>query len=209
MAEQKVTNYRPIGTDEGIIEFGNVMKNNAKMAVMIKRIFPSTFRTSQYIGLQMSGKLDGGIINSAPSVYTILCGEKPVNDTAMFCRAENGDIILAAPKGRIRIMARDIDLIASGNGTNTGFINLRANSAIDGEAPTIQMQAEDAISLGSERDVNLNVPGEYKISCGNFKVVEAPDVSLLTSALGSGSNTLLQTAEGLTKLIRSLIQLVP
>jgi hypothetical protein len=204
MSETKVSNYRPLGTDEGIIEFGDVMKNNAKMAVMIRRIFPSTFKTSQYIGLQMSGKLDGGIINSAPSVYTILCGEKPVADTAMFCRAENGDIILSAPKGRIRIMARDIDLIASGNGTDTGFVNLRANSAIDGEAPTVQMQAEDAVSLGSERDMNLNVPGEYKISCGNFKVVEAPDVSPITSPLGSGSNTPIQQLEGLVKLIQSL-----
>jgi len=204
MSEQNVTNYRPLGTEEGVIEFGDVMKNNAKMAVMIRRIFPSTFQRSQYIGLQMSGKLDGGIINSAPSVYTILCGERPVNDTAMFCRAENGDIILSAPNGRIRIMARDIDLIASGNGTNTGFVNMRANSAIDAEAPTVQMQAEDAISLGSERDMNLNVPGEYKISTGNVKVVEAADVSPIASLLGSGSNTPLQQIEGLFKLIQSL-----
>lgn len=204
MSEQNVTNYRPLGTDEGVIEFGDVMKNNAKMAVMIRRIFPSTFQRSQYIGLQMSGKLDGGIINSAPSVYTILCGEKPVNDTAMFCRAENGDIILSAPNGRIRIMARDIDLIASGNGTDTGFVNMRANSSIDAEAPTVQMQAEDAISLGSERDMNLNVPGEYKISTGNVKVVEAADVSPIASLLGSGSNTPDQQLEGLFKLIQSL-----
>ena len=204
MSEQTVTNYRPLGTDEGIIEFGDVMKNNAKMAVMIRRIFPSSFKRSQYIGLQMSGKLDGGIINSAPSVYTILCGEKPVADTAMFCRAENGDIILSAPKGRVRIMARDIDLIASGNGTDTGFINLRANSAIDGEAPTFQMQSEDAISLAAERDINLNTPGEIKLSCGDHKIVEAPDVSPITSILGSGSNTPLQQIEGLIKLIQSL-----
>ena len=203
MSEQNVNDYRPLGTREGEISFGDVMKNNAKMAVMIRRIFPSSFRTSQYIGLQMSGKLDGGIINSAPSVYTVLCGEKPVNDVAMFCRAENGDIILSAPKGRVRIMARDIDLIASGNGTDTGFINVRGNSAVDMEAPTVQIQAEDAISLGSERNLNLNVPGEYKISCGNFKVVEASDVSPINAG-GSGSNTPLQTYLGLLKLIESI-----
>ena len=204
MSEQSIKNYRPLGTDEGIIEFGDVMKNNAKMAVMIRRIFPSKFRKSQYIGLQMSGKLDGGIINSAPSVYTILCGEQPVNDTAMFCRAENGDIILSAPNGRIRMIARDIDIIASGNGTDTGFVNLRANSAIDGEAPTIQLQAQDALSLGSERDINLNCPGTTKLSTGNFQLVESPDVSPITSPLGSGSLTLPAQIEGLAKLIQSL-----
>jgi|TARA_B100000085_G_scaffold88522_1_gene79946 hypothetical protein len=204
MSEQSVQNYRPLGTNEGIIEFGDVMSNNAKMAVMIRRIFPSKFRKSQYIGLQMSGKLDGGIINSAPSVYTILCGEKPVNDTAMFCRAENGDIILSAPNGRIRMMAEDIDIIASGNGIDTGFVNLRANSAIDGEAPTIQLQAQDALSLGSERDINMNCPGITKVSTGDYQLVESPDVSPVTSPLGSGSLTLPAQIEGLAKLIRSL-----
>ena len=204
MSEQSVQNYRPLGTNEGIIEFGDVMSNNAKMAVMIRRIFPSKFRKSQYIGLQMSGKLDGGIINSAPSVYTILCGEKPVNDTAMFCRAENGDIILSAPNGRIRMMAEDIDIIASGNGIDTGFVNLRANSAIDGEAPTVQFQAEDVVSLGAERDMNLNCPGEIKMSCGDHKIVEGPDISPITSPFGSGSNTPDQQLEGLIKLIQSI-----
>tara|TARA_A100001201_G_scaffold2589_4_gene6586 strand:+ start:9977 stop:10594 length:618 start_codon:yes stop_codon:yes gene_type:complete len=204
MAEQNITNYRPIGTDEGIIEFGDVMKNNSKMAVIIRRIFPSTFQRSQYIGLQMSGRLDGSIINSAPSVYTVLCGEKPVNDTAMFCRAENGDIILSAPRGRIRIMAQDIDLIASGNGSTSGFVNLRANSSIDGEAPTVQFQAEDVVSLGAERDMNLNCPGEIKFSCGDHKIVEGPDISPVTSPFGSGSNTPDQQLEGLIKLIQSI-----
>ena len=39
------------------------------MAVMINRIFPAPkFRRGHYIGLQMSGKLDGSINVSAPSV---------------------------------------------------------------------------------------------------------------------------------------------
>ena len=95
-------------------------------------------------------------------------------------------------------------MISSGTGTNTGFINVRANSAIDMQAPTIQEEAEDTITLGSERNLNLNVPGTYKISCGNFKVVESADVSPVTSPLGSGSNSVMQQMEGLVKLIKSL-----
>lgn len=226
MAEEKSPSYRQLSTDEGEIRFGDVTKNNVKMAVMIRRIFPnSNFQTSHYIALQMSGALDGAIINSAPSVFTVLCGEKPVKTDSegnfnisniagnagnksegigAYIRSQNGDIVLSAPNGRIRIMARDIDLISSGNGTSTGYVNVRANTAIDCDAPSINMQAEDEIGLASERNLNLNVPGTYKISCGSFKVVEGPDVSITTGLLGSGSNSILQTAEGLAKLIQSL-----
>jgi len=66
------------------------------------------------------------------------------------------------------------------------------------------MQAADAIGLGVERNLNLNVPGTFKVSCGNMKVVEGPDVSLTSGLGGSGSNTVLQSAEGLLKLIQSI-----
>jgi len=196
--------YNRFGTTEGEVRFGDVMEKGTKMSVMIRRIFPSRFSSSHYIGLVQSGKLDGSIINRAPATYQVICGEEPVDGIAGFFHAENGDLILSAPNGRIRIIARDIDLYASGNGTTTGWINLNANSTIDSEAPTVQFQAQDALSVGSERDVNINVPGECKISCGNYKVVESPDVSPITSPFGSGANTILQTIEGIKKLIESI-----
>lgn len=202
--EKTCYSYNHFGTTEGEIRFGDVMTNGTKMAVMIRRIFPNTSLNGHYIGLIQSGKLDGSILNVAPATYQVVCGEKPVDNIAGYFRAENGDLILHAPNGRVRIIAKDIDLYASGNGTDTGWINLNANATIDVEAPTVQLQAQDSLAIGSERNVNLNVPGEYKVSCGNFKVVETPDVSPITSQLGSGSNTILQTLQGIEKLIRSL-----
>lgn len=204
MSETNNYSFNKVGTTEGEVRFGDVMKNDTKMAVMIRRIFPSQFTHSQYIGMPMNGKLDGSIINSAPATYQVFCGENPVDGIAGVFHAENGDLILNAPNGRIRILARDIDLYASGNGTDTGWINLNSNATIDINGATVQTQASDAISLGSERDLNLNVPGQYKISCGNFKVVEGADVSPVTSPLGSGSNTVNQTLDGLIKLIKSI-----
>lgn len=204
MSETNNYSFNKVSTTEGEVRFGDVMKNDTKMAVIIRRIFPSQFTNSQYIGMPMNGKLDGSIINSAPATYQVFCGEKPVDGVAGVFHAENGDLILNAPNGRIRILARDIDLYASGNGTDTGWINLNSNATIDINGATVQTQASDAISLGSERDLNLNVPGQYKISCGNFKLVEGADVSPVTSPLGSGSNTVNQTLDGLIKLIKSI-----
>lgn len=204
MAETKSYSFNNFSTTEGEVRLGDVMKNDTKMAVMIRRIFPHSFSNSQYIGLVMNGKLDGSIINSAPSTYQVYCGEKPVDGVAGFIHAENGDLILHAPSGRIRLIAKDIDLYASGNGTSTGWINMNANATIDIDAPNVNMQAADALGFACERDLNLNVPGEFKVSCGNFKLIESADVSPTTNPLGSGSNTVVQTLDGLIKLIKSI-----
>ena len=202
MAKNTCPDYNRFGNTTGEVVLDTVDKRNNKMAVMIRRIFPSTFKRAQYIGLQMSGELDGAINVSAPSVYNVRCGEKPVDGVSAITYAENGDIILFAPRGRIRILARDIDLISTGNGADTGFVNIHSNSAIDMRTGEMKMNATDRIGIAAETKVNLNSTGEVKISSGDFKVVEAPDVAF--NILGSGTMTIVQFAEGLFKLINSI-----
>ena len=205
MAENTCPDYNRFGNTTGEVVLDTVDKRNNKMAVMIRRIFPSTFKRAQYIGLQMSGELDGAINVSAPSVYNVRCGEKPVDGVSAITYAENGDIILFAPRGRIRILARDIDLISTGNGADTGFVNIHSNSAIDMRTGEMKMNASDRIGLAAETKINFNTTGEVKVSAGDFKIVEAPDVSPISGLLGSGSNTIIQFGEGLAKLIQSIL----
>lgn len=202
--ETQCKSFNYFGTTEGEVSFGDVMKNNVKMSVLISRIFPSRFKNRQYIGLVQDGKLDGSILNVAPATYQVYCGEEAVDNVAGYFYAKNGDLILHAPSGRIRLIAKDIDIESTGNGTDTGWVNIRSNAAIDLSSPRIQLDAADSLAFGGERDVSISVPGEYKITCGNFKVVETPDVSLITSPLGSGSNSIKQTLEGIRKLIESI-----
>ena len=89
--------YNRFGNTVGEIELDSIDARDNKKAVMIRRIFPAPyFRRSQYISLQMSGKLDGSINVSAPACYNVRCGERPVNDVSAITYAENGDIILFA-----------------------------------------------------------------------------------------------------------------
>ena len=206
MSEKTCPDYNRFGNTTGEVVVDTVDKRNNKMAIMIRRIFPSTFKRAQYIGLQMSGTLDGAINVSAPSVYNVRCGEKPVDGVSAITYAENGDIILFAPRGRIRIMARDIDLISEGNGTTTGFVNVHSNSAIDMRTGELKVNANDRIGMAAETKINLNTGGEVKVSSGDFKIVEAPDVSPISGITGSGANTIIQFGEGLAKLIESLLK---
>ena len=206
MAENTCPDYNRFGNTTGEVVLDTIDKRNNKMAIMIRRIFPSTFKRAQYIGLQMSGTLDGAINVSAPSVYNVRCGEKPVDGVSAITYAENGDIILFAPRGRIRIMARDIDLISEGNGTTTGFVNIHSNSSIDMRTGELKINANDRIGMAAETKINLNSTGEVKVSTGDFKVMEGPDASPITGITGSGANTIIQFGEGLTKLIESLLK---
>ena len=206
MGAARCPDYNRIGNTTGEVIFDTADKRNNKMAVMIRRIFPSPrFRRSQYIGLQMGGNLDGAVVVSAPSVYNVRCGEKPVDGVSAITYAENGDIILYAPRGRVRIMAQDIDLIAEGNGGTTGFVNINSNSTVDIDTSEVRVKAADAIGMAAERNVNINSGQLVKVAAGNFKVVESSDVSSVTSLLGSGANSPIQTIEGLKKLLQSLL----
>ena len=206
MGAARCPDYNRIGNTTGEVIFDTADKRNNKMAVMIRRIFPSPrFRRSQYIGLQMGGNLDGAVVVSAPSVYNVRCGEKPVDGVSAITYAENGDIILYAPRGRVRIMAQDIDLIAEGNGGTTGFVNINSNSTVDIDTGEVRVKAADAIGMAAERNVNINSGQLVKVAAGNFKVVESSDVSVVTSLLGSGANSPIQTIEGLKKLLQSLL----
>ena len=202
MSAAQCLDYNRIGNIFGEVAFESVDSQNNKQAVMIRRIFPNPgFRRSQYIGLQCSGTLNGSINVSAPACYNVRCGEKPVDGIAGVTYAENGDLILFAPRGRIRIVAQDIDLIAEGNGDTTGFINIHSNAAIDMDTAEVRMQADDSVGIAAERKVDINSMQKIGLNAANIKIVESADV---TALFGSGSNTVFQTIEGLNKLIKSL-----
>ena len=188
-------------TTEGGSYYGHVMENNAKMAVALRRIFPSPFKRAQYIGLQQGGALNGGILCSAPSTFQINCGEAPVNDVAGVWYAENGDIVLGAPKGRIRIFAQSIDLISTGDGDKTGYVNIFANANFEVQSKDMVMTADSKISISADSDININTPGKTQVDTGSWKVIEGGDFFQLP---GTGNITVEQHINAFAKLIGSL-----
>ena len=212
MADEVIRDFQEWSTVEGEIRFGDVMPNNSKMAVMIRRIFPTQFRNSQYIGLQMGGELDGSVIVSAPKTFSVKCGESPAgqnqnqNGVASIISAENGDIILHAPNGRIRIVAQDIDLVSKGDGSKTGYINMAANGGVVGNVNNYKMEAKGSVSVSGEKGVDLNTSSRCLIECGNYKLNETPDVDIKSNPFAAiqGNQGPLGFINSVTKLIQSL-----
>ena len=67
--EVKTYRKNQFNTSEGGTYYGHSNANNAKMAVMLRRIFPSQFKRSQYIGLQQGGHKEWSILCSAPRTF--------------------------------------------------------------------------------------------------------------------------------------------
>ena len=195
--EAKTYKKNQFNTTEGGSFYGHSIENNAKMAVMLRRIFPSPFKRAQYIGLQQGGALNGSIICSAPSTFQIACGEAPVNDVAGVWYAENGDINIHAPKGRIRLSAMSIDLIATGDGSKTGYVSINANTKFDVEAGTIAMESDEAVSVSSNT-MDVNTTGRCEFNVGSFKLIEGGDAFTIP---GLGNITFEQWIKTMKKVI--------
>ena len=198
--EVKTYRKNQFNTSEGGSYYGHSMANNAKMAVMLRRIFPSPFKRAQYIGLQQGGEKNGSILCSAPATFEISCGEAPVNDVAGVWYAENGDINIHAPRGRIRLSAMSIDLIATGDGKKTGYVSVNANTEFNVEAGNVVVNSDDNISLNSEV-MDTNVTGKCEYNVGSFKVIEGGD---FFTKPGQGNITVEQFYDAMFKVIGSM-----
>jgi hypothetical protein len=194
--ETKTYRKNQFNTSEGGTYYGHSNENNAKMAVMLRRIFPSPFKRSQYIGLQQGGEKDGSVLVSAPATFEISCGEAPVQDVAGVWYAENGDINIHAPRGRIRLSAMSIDLIATG-AEGTGYVSVNANTEFNVEAGNVVVNSDDNISLNAEV-MDTNVTGKCEFNVGSYKVIEGGDFFTLP---GQGNITFEQWAKTMAKVI--------
>ena len=198
--EVKTYRKNQFNTSEGGTYYGHSNENNAKMAVMLRRIFPSPFQRAQYIGLQQGGHKDGSILCSAPKTFEIYCGEAPLNDVAGVWYAENGDINIHAPKGRVRISAMSIDLIATGvdeGDEGTGYVSINANTEFNVETGNVKMESGKNFEIETE-EMSVNTPGRCEYNVGSFKVIEGGD--FFTRA-GLGNITFDQWARTMAKVI--------
>ena len=205
--ETKSYKRQSFNTTEGGLFCGYVQENNAKFAVALRRILPSpnNFKTDHYIALQMNGEYDGAIQMNAPSVLEMKCGEKPVyGEIAGLWLAENGDIRIKAPNGRIVLEADSIAVIANG-GAPFGNLYLEATNEVKINSDTMKTVVDDSIGFEAERDYNVTCSGRAEFDCGDFSITEGADVAIpVLLRGGQGTMGAAKFFKGVMKLIKSI-----
>ena len=200
---RRVHTFAQKGTNEGKVQYGTVLPSGSKMAIMIRNMFNDPeFKKDHYIGLQMEGKLKGSTIQRSPAVHQIICGEKPAGDLAGMWYAENGNIVIGAPEGKVIIFAEDIEILASGDGATTGNVVIESNASTSVKSPDITLEAADTLALEGEKRIKIDSTGRIFLE-GMIKAIEGVDAAPL--AASTGNLTIAQRFIATKKFIESIV----
>ena len=216
MAVYNTWNHLEFNNTEGGLFLSYTNKNGAKVAAALRRIFPQpAVAYSQSIELIEAGPLEGSIVCQTPKVFSIACGEVPDSSTgnqagvAGVWYAANGDLVLHAPKGAVRIISQDIELISTGTPSeekDQGHVSIFATGDLRSSTNNIKMMSNDIAALGAENELRLISTNKVTID-GEVKYNEGHDVATILSSYGTGSKTPFQFAESIKRLTKSISSL--
>ena len=186
-------NYHKIryGTAEGEIKFGHVHTDNVRSAVMLR----SGHTYEHYMTMDGPGgkKFRKHSTNfRGPGAFQVKHGKGvPEDEPAIFLDAENGDIVIRASNGRIRLEALDIDIIATG-GDDRGNIQITATDKVITSGNIIDCKAVTAAKFFSNKSVEvcgegvLNMYGGLTEWCdGSTSVVGSKTSASQVPAVGA------------------------
>lgn len=136
------------GNLEGEILFGHLhMGSESGTSDVTSGVMLQAFDSRHYITLDNDGPRKGWIFNRCPSTYSIVCGTdikgslQGGTQYAYMLWAENGDIVIRAENGRIRLSALDIDIRAEAPMNTRGTINLDSNQSVNIKTGTFDLNA--------------------------------------------------------------------
>ena len=165
------------GTEHGRLSFGTIRKNNEISACMLQS-GPDGGR--HYITMDSTGNKEDGMKGStksfSPGTLTVKTGKdivnyekdskEPNNIPAIWCEAENGDIIIKAPHGKIRLEAEDVIINANGFDGKSGNIVLDSNDKITLKSQVIDINATVSTKIFSDKTVEVIGKGLMNIYGG-------------------------------------------
>ena len=152
MTEKKNYWVQLIQTVNGALSFGGLTKNKTVTSALELKGKDGR----HFVDLTENGQRKGWTTINAPGAIQINAGEDLKKDQdGIFFNTENGDIIIRARNGKIRIEGLDIEIVATGAG-NEGFIAARANNSVKVDANNITMNAKEALKLLATGILSMN-----------------------------------------------------
>ncbi len=161
MSEGSKINYYAIclgGNGDGDISFGNISFDGTCTADICLRASDG----HHFLEMAKDGPRKGWTTQCAPGAFQIECAEllsKP--DIGFSINAKNGDIVIKANNGKIRLEANDIELSAKGPNSK------EANIVLDADGGGIKLKSNN-ITLDATATLKL-ISNVYDISAEMMK----------------------------------------
>jgi hypothetical protein len=151
-AKQNYTALR-YGNDHGSINFGHIHKQGDVTADVMLQASDSR----QSIILDKDGPRKGCTQITAPGRISIESGiDKTEVEDTLFIHSWNGNIVINASNGKLRLQGTDIELVAVGEGGSKGNIRINASQNIELDAKEITVNAKSILKLASPGTVELS-----------------------------------------------------
>lgn len=144
-AKQNYTAIR-YGNDHGSISFGHIHEKADVTAAVILQ----TPDGRHQLSMDKDGPRKGWTTLTAPGNIQMEAGgdNQEAQDTLMI-NAKNGNILIVASNGKIRLEGTDIELIATGEGGSKGNIRLSASENITTDSKKLLMNAKTHYKLAT------------------------------------------------------------
>jgi len=155
MSEKK--NYHNVryGTAEGEIQFGHITADNEESAVMLR----NCNAYDHYITMDSTGDptRKNGTICVSPGSFQVKAGRTLDKEAqfGVYIDAENGDLVLRAANGKIRMEAQDIWMNATGHDGKTGNMVVTCNEKFLVNAQIVDVSSKASSKFFSEKTVEL------------------------------------------------------
>lgn len=146
------------GNRFGNISFGslNLAGSGGLEADVLTGVMLQAYDSLHYVHMENDGIRKGWTMMRSPGVWEVKCADS-VQKGAIggYIHVENGDLVLKAPNGRIRLQAVDIDLRADGTNERTGYINIESNNTVSIKTGQFKVTAQNGINLFSPQAVTV------------------------------------------------------
>ena len=181
-----------IGTKDGQISFGHIHSDQVKSSLMFQGQ-----EALEYITIDQTEPRKGWITSRCRGRYQIKCGDLiPKDNIGFWLNADSSDIVIQT-KGRIRMEAENIDIIANGPNPANGNVNIKSNEAVNIETKKLTANATESLSLftdGVMQQVAINImksyAGDYEKLCAR-SAIKPPIIPISQSILQYATNSLI------------------
>ena len=158
-AKQNYTALR-YGNNQGSIAFGQIHKQgDVTSSVMLE-----TPDGEHQLSLDLDGERTGWTVSTSPGNFQVECGSanKEAEDSLVL-NAKNGNILITATNGKIRMQGTDIELVAVGEGGAKGNIKMNATESIVTESKKLLMTAKSFYRIASPQTGEVVANGVLKL----------------------------------------------
>ncbi len=149
MSEKKNYWTQAIGTQDALIQFGGVSsEKDVTSSFKVRALDGRHFFT-----MDQDGQRKGWTTLVSPGATQIVTGEDLVKgQNAIFVEAENGDIIIKATDGNIRLEGDKIELVAREE------INMEAHNKIDINSNNVNIDARARMRIRANQFLSIDAP---------------------------------------------------